>query len=115
MTKGRTVSDTGPRKISFRRPDVVEDGDQLSLTTADEQDYRVPFTFIEASNQGTLFERSDTAFEDAARAHELFEIVNTRTDNLIGTCIVQAMADQAERSYEVGGLMIHPAARRSAS
>ncbi|MEM9232064.1 MAG: hypothetical protein AAGB10_20930, partial [Pseudomonadota bacterium] len=65
--------------MSWSRPNVFQNGDTLVTLGATEADYRVPFTFIEALNDGVLFDRPASAFRDAAHAHRLFEIVNQRT------------------------------------
>ena len=54
-----------------------------------EAEYRIPFTFIEALNEGTLFDRPAHAFLDAARERRLFHVLNRTTDNIIGTGIIQ--------------------------
>ena len=59
---------------------------------------RIPFTFIEALNEGTLFDRPAHAFLDAARERRLFHVLNRTTDNIIGTGIIQsASGDEARR------------------
>ena len=74
---------------------------------------RIPFTFIEALNEGTLFDRPAHAFLDAAREHRLFHVLNRTTDNIIGTAIIQSASgdERSTKQAEVGGLMFHPAAR----
>ena len=77
-----------------------------------ESEYRIPFTFIEALNEGTLFDRPAHAFLDAARERRLFHVLNRTTDNIIGTGIIQGSGDErSTKQAEVGGLMFHPAAR----
>ena len=77
-----------------------------------ESEYRIPFTFIEALNEGTLFDRPAQAFLDAARERRLFHVLNRTTDNIIGTGIIQGSGDEkSTKEAEVGGLMFHPAAR----
>jgi len=77
-----------------------------------EAEYLIPFTFIEALNEGTLFDRPAHAFLDAARERRLFHVLNRTTDNIIGTGIIQGSGDErSTKQAEVGGLMFHPAAR----
>lgn len=38
-------------------------------------EYRVPYTFVEALNEGTLFDRSSRVFEEAARTQRLYDVV----------------------------------------
>ena len=78
-----------------------------------EAEYRIPFTFIEALNEGTLFDRPAHAFLDAARERRLFHVLNRTTENIIGTGIIQSASgdERSAKEAEVGGLMFHPAAR----
>ena len=77
-----------------------------------EAEYRIPFTFIEALNEGTLFDRPAHAFLEAARERRLFHVLNQTTDNIIGTGIIQGSGDEkSSKQADVGGLMFHPAAR----
>jgi GNAT superfamily N-acetyltransferase len=95
------------------RPAVIRDQDRVEIRLTREAEYRIPFTFIEALNEGTLFDRPAHVFRDAARQHRLFHVVNRSTENILGTGVVQ-LASRAATSAtqaEVGGLMVHPAAR----
>jgi hypothetical protein len=38
------------------RPSVIRDQDRIDVRLTSEADYRIPFTFIEALNEGTLFD-----------------------------------------------------------
>jgi hypothetical protein len=96
--------------MSYHRPAVVIDGDKLEIRCTEEPDYRIPYTFIEALNEGVLFDRSARVFKEAARDHRLFEIINPRTTNLIGTGVLQESTYNSRQQCEIGGLMIHPAA-----
>ena len=100
-----------PSKMSVRPP-VIRDQDRIDVRLTSEAEYRIPFTFIEALNEGTLFDRPEHAFLDAARERRLFHVLNRTTDNIIGTGIIQASGDEkSAKEAEVGGLMFHPAAR----
>jgi len=39
------------------RPPVIRDQDRIDVRLTGESEYRIPFTFIEALNEGTLFDR----------------------------------------------------------
>ena len=94
------------------RPPVIRDQDRIDVRLTGEAEYRIPFTFIEALNEGTLFDRPAHAFLEAARERRLFHVLNRTTDNIIGTGIIQGSGDErSTKQAEVGGLMFHPAAR----
>src|SRR5438045_9727321 len=94
------------------RPPVIRDQDRIDVRLTGEAEYQIPFTFIEALNEGTLFDRPAHAFLDAARERRLFHVLNRTTDNIIGTGIIQASGDESSATRaEVGGLMSHPAGR----
>ena len=95
------------------RPAVIRDLDRIDVRLTGEGRYRIPFTLIEALNEGTLFDRPAHAFLDAARERRLFHVLNRTTDNIIGTGIIQSASgdERSPKEAEVGGLMFHPAAR----
>ena len=94
------------------RPAVIRDQDKIDVRLTAEAEYLIPFTFIEALNEGTLFDRPAHAFLEAARERRLFHVLNRTTDNILGTGIIQASGDEkSSKQAEVGGLMFHPAAR----
>ena len=76
------------------RPAVIRDQDRIDVRLTGEAEYLIPFTFIEALNEGTLFDRPAHAFLDAARERRLFHVLNRTTDNIIGTGIIQASGDE---------------------
>ena len=92
------------------RPPVIRDQDRIDVRLTEEAEYRIPFTFIEALNEGTLFDRPAHAFLDAARERRLFHVLNRTTDNIIGTGIIQSASgdERSATQAEVGGLMFHP-------
>jgi GNAT superfamily N-acetyltransferase len=96
--------------MPVNRPPVIRDQDRIDVRLTQEAEYRIPFTFIEALNEGTLADRPARAFLDAARERRLFHVLNRTTDNIIGTGVIQ-MASGSAQEAEVGGLMFHPAAR----
>jgi hypothetical protein len=71
------------------RPTMIRDQDRVEIRLTREAEYRLPFTFIEALNEGTLFDRPAHVFRDAARQHRLFHVVNRTTENILGTGVVQ--------------------------
>jgi acetyltransferase (GNAT) family protein len=94
------------------RPPIIRDQDRIDVRLTGETEYLIPFTFIEALNEGTLFDRPAHAFLEAARERRLFHVLNRTTDNIIGTGIIQGSGDErSTKKAEVGGLMFHPAAR----
>jgi GNAT superfamily N-acetyltransferase len=95
------------------RPAMIRDQDRVEIRLTREAEYRLPFTFIEALNEGTLFDRPAHVFRDAARQHRLFHVVNRSTENILGTGVVQPASGgpTSATQAEVGGLMVHPAAR----
>lgn len=94
------------------RPAVIRDQDQIDVRLTGEAEYLIPFTFIEALNEGTLFDRPAHAFLEAARERRLFHVLNRTTGNILGTGIIQGSGDEkSTKQAEVGGLMFHPAAR----
>ena len=94
------------------RPPVIRDQDRIDVRLTSEAEYLIPFPFIEALNEGTLFDRPAHAFLEAALERRLFHVLNRTTDNIIGTGIIQASGDErSTKQAEVGGLMFHPAAR----
>jgi GNAT superfamily N-acetyltransferase len=92
---------------------MIRDQDKVEIRLTQEAEYRLPFTFIEALNEGTLFDRPAHVFRDAARQHRLFHVVNRTTENILGTGVVQPTSEGKSpgQAEEVGGLMVHPAAR----
>ena len=63
------------------RPAMIRDQDKVEIRLTQEAEYRIPFTFIKALNEGTLFDRPAHVFRDAARQQRLFHIVNLTTRN----------------------------------
>ena len=83
------------------RPSVVRDQDKVEVRLTEEAEYRIPFTFIEALNEGTLFDRPAHAFLEAARERRLFHVLNRTTDNIIGTGIIQGSGDEKSTTAKV--------------
>src|SRR3977135_3186627 len=95
------------------RPSIIRDQDRVEIRLTEEAEYRLPFTFIEALNEGKLFDRPAHVFRDAARPHGRFHIATLTTENILATGVVQLASggDKSPTQGEVGGLMVHPAAR----
>jgi GNAT superfamily N-acetyltransferase len=95
------------------RPSIIRNQDQVEIRLTKESEYRLPFTFVEALNEGTLFDRPAHVFREAAREYRLFHVLNRTTENIVGTGVVQSASggDKSLNRAEVGGLMVHPAAR----
>jgi GNAT superfamily N-acetyltransferase len=95
------------------RPAMIRNHDRVEIRLTKEAEYRIPFTFVEALNEGTLFDRPAHVFRDAAREHRLFHVLNRNTENILGTGVIQLASEgrEAPVQAEVGGLMVHPAAR----
>ena len=94
------------------RPAVIRNQDRIDVRLTGEAEFLIPFTFIEALNEGTLFDRPAHAFLEAARERRLFHVLNRTTDNISGTGIIQGSREEkSAKQAEVGGLMFHPAAR----
>ena len=51
--------------MPVNRPSVIRDQDKIDFRLTEEAEYRIPFTFIEALNEGTLADRPVHAFLDA--------------------------------------------------
>jgi hypothetical protein len=92
------------------RPAKIRDQDRVEIRLTREAEYRLPFTFIEALNEGTLFDRPAHVVRDAARQHRLFHVVNRSTETILGTGVVQPASSgtTSATQAEVGGLMVHP-------
>jgi hypothetical protein len=73
----------------MHRPAMIRDQDRVEIRLTREAEHRLPFIFIEALNEGTLFDRPAHVFRDAARQHRLFHVVNRNTENILGTGVVQ--------------------------
>ena len=58
---GRIRSISGALEMD-PRPPVIRDQDRIDVRLTEEGEYRIPFTFIEALNEGTLFDRPAHAF-----------------------------------------------------
>jgi len=92
---------------------MIKDQDRVEIRLTSESECRLPFTFIEALNEGTLFDRPARVFREAAQQHRLFHVVNRATENILGAGVVQLASGghKPPTQAEVGGLMVHPAAR----
>jgi hypothetical protein len=95
-------------------PSLFQDSDILSFRQTPTSDYRIPYTFVEALNEGTLFDRSARVFEEAASTQRLYDVLVGEDQRIIGAGMLQdtvKLADGSRRQEELGALMVHPAAR----
>jgi GNAT superfamily N-acetyltransferase len=100
--------------MAIQRPSLFNERDILAFRQTPISDYRTPYTFVEALNEGTLFDRSARVFEEAARTRRLYDVVVGEDRRIIGAGMLQdtlKLADGGHREEELGALMVHPAAR----
>jgi hypothetical protein len=100
--------------MAIHRPSLFNDCDLVRFRQTPLAEYRVPYTFVEALNEGTLFDRSARVFEEAARSQRLFDVIAGEDRRTIGTGMLQDTfrdADGRHRQEELGALMVHPGAR----
>ena len=100
--------------MALHRPLLFTDSDILTFRQTPVSEYRIPYTFVESLNEGTLFDRSARTFEEAARTQRLYDVVVGEDQRVIGAGMLQDTlkeADGQRREEELGALMVHPAAR----
>jgi GNAT superfamily N-acetyltransferase len=100
--------------MAIHTPPLFNDSDTLSFRQTPVPEYRIPYTFVESLNEGTLFDRSARTFEVAARTQRLYDVVVGEDQRIIGAGMLQdtlTEADGHHREEELGALMVHPAAR----
>src|SRR5215216_5241510 len=100
--------------MAIHRPSLFNDSDMLTFRQTPASEYRIPYTFVESLNEGTLFDRSARTFEEAARTQRLYDVVVGEDQRIIGAGMLQDTlkeADGQQRQEELGALMVHPAAR----
>ena len=100
--------------MAIDSPSLFIDSDVLTFRQTPASEYRVPYTFVESLNEGTLFDRSARTFEEAARTQRLYDVVVGEDQRIIGAGMLQDTfkeADGIHREEELGALMVHPAAR----
>ena len=107
------VSDYGDRQpLSLHRLGHTN----VSANAASE--YRVPYTFVESLNEGTLFDRSARTFEEAARTQRLYDVVVGEDQRIIGAGMLQDTFKEADgvtgkRSWALSWCILLPAASGS--
>jgi hypothetical protein len=52
--------------MAIDRPSLFTDSDMLTFRQTSTSEFRIAYTFVEALNEGTLFDRSVRTFEEAA-------------------------------------------------
>jgi hypothetical protein len=100
--------------MAIHTPSLFTDSDVLTFRETPVSDYRIPYTFVESLNEGTLFDRSARTFEEAARTQRLYDVIVGEHQRIIGAGMLQDSfkeADGHHREEELGALMVHPAAR----
>ncbi|MDF2971060.1 MAG: hypothetical protein K0R61_1510 [Microvirga sp.] len=100
--------------MAITRPPLFTDSDMLTFRQTPTSEFRIPYTFVEALNEGTLFDRSARVFEEAARTQRLYDVVVGEDQRIIGAGMLQDTfkdADGIHREEELGALIVHPAAR----
>src|SRR5262245_39258556 len=100
--------------MAVHRPTLFTNGDILRFRRTPSSEFRIPYTFVNALNEGTLFDRALRVFEEAARTERLYDVVAGDDRSTIGVGMLQDTfkeADGRPREEELGCLMIHPAAR----
>jgi hypothetical protein len=100
--------------MAVDRPSLFINSDMLAFRQTPAAEYRIPYTFVESLNEGTLFDRSARTFEEAARTQRLYDVVVGEDQRIIGAGMLQDTfkeADGNHREEELGALMVHPAAR----
>jgi hypothetical protein len=100
--------------MAIHRPSLFNECDALTFRQTPLSEYRIPYTFVEALNEGALFDRSSGVFEEAARTQRLYDVIVGDDQLIIGAGMLQdsfKVADGQHREQELGGLMVHPGAR----
>ena len=100
--------------MAIHRPSLFNDSDMVTFRQTPASEYRIPYTFVESLNEGTLFDRSARTFEAAALTQRLYDVVVGEDQRIIGAGMLQdtlTEADGRHRQEELGALMVHPAAR----
>ncbi len=114
LTTTKGISWPKEKDVMVHRPMLFNDNELLRFRRTPQSEYRIPYTFVDALNEGTLFDRSLRVFEEAARGERLYDVVAGADQRMIGVGMLQDTfkdADGRYREEELGCLMIHPAAR----
>src|SRR4051794_34354703 len=100
--------------MAIHRPSLFSDSDLLTFRQTPTSEYRIPYTFVESLNEGTLFDRSARTFEEAARKQRLYDVVVGEDQRVIGAGMLQDPqgSRRHRREEELGALMVHPARHR---
>ena len=97
--------------MAIHRPSLFHDSDLLTFRRTPASEYRIPYTFVESLNEGTLFDRPARTFEEAARTQRLYDVVVGEDQRIIGAGMLQDTfkeADGNHREEELGALMCIP-------
>src|SRR5215207_1260178 len=91
--------------MAIDRPPVFTHSDMLTFRQTPTSEFRIPYTFVEALNEGTLADRSARVFEEAARTQRLYDVVVGEDQRIIGAGMLQDTfkeADGIHREEELG-------------
>lgn len=100
--------------MAIHRPSLFNECGAVTFRQTPLSEYRIPYTFVETLNEGTLFDRSSGVFEEAARTQRLYDVTVGDDQRIIGAGMLQdsfKVADGQHCEQELGGLMVHPGAR----
>ena len=75
--------------MAIHRPSLFTGSEMLTFRQTPASEYRIPYTFVEALNEGTLFDRSARVFEEAARTQRLYDVVVDDDQRIIGAGMLQ--------------------------
>ena len=81
--------------MAVHRPSLFNDSDLVRFRQTPLSEYRVPYTFVEALNEGTLFDRSSRVFEEAARTQRLYDVVVGEDQRIIGAGEIDVAPENA--------------------
>ena len=90
--------------MAIDRPSLFTDSDMLTFRQTPTSEFRIAYTFVEALNEGTLFDRSARTFEEAARTQRLYDVVVGEDDQVHG--------NGGELGSEGGSCSYFPSAQR---
>ena len=82
--------------MAIDRPSLFTDSDMLTFRQTPTSEFRIAYTFVEALNDGTLFDRSARTFEEAARTQRLYDVVVGDDQRIIGAGMLQDTFKEAD-------------------
>ena len=81
--------------MAIHRPSLFTNSDTLLFRQTPPSEYRIPYTFVESLNEGTLFDRPVRTFEEAARTQRLYDVVVGDDQRIIGAGMLQDTLQEA--------------------